>query len=76
MTYGETFQDIKPIDDYINFNIGFFNEFREYLKEKSELERKHAKESDTLIQKFSQRLDKKKAVFKSLVKCSQFYRCW
>ncbi|KAG4089758.1 hypothetical protein H8356DRAFT_956044 [Neocallimastix lanati (nom. inval.)] len=60
MTYGETFQDIKPIDDYINFNIGFFNEFREYLKEKSELERKHAKESDTLIQKFSQRLDKKK----------------
>jgi len=60
MTYGETFQDVKPIDDYINFNISFFNEFREYLKEKSELERKHAKESDILIQKYSQKLEKKK----------------
>jgi len=67
MTYGEAFQDVKPIDDYMNFNISFFNEFREYLKEKSELERKHAKESDILIQKYLQKLEKKKQTLNLLL---------
>jgi len=67
MTYGESFQNVKPIDDYINFNISFFNEFREYLKERIELEKKNAKESDILLQKYSQKLEKKKQALNLLI---------
>ncbi|OUM56788.1 hypothetical protein PIROE2DRAFT_18458, partial [Piromyces sp. E2] len=59
MTYGETFQDKQLIEDYMTSNITFLNEFREYLKERVQLEKKYAKESADLVQKYSQKFEKK-----------------
>jgi len=60
MTYGETFQDKTVIDNYIVSNISFLTEFREYLKERVQLEKTYAKDSASLIQKYSQKFEKKR----------------
>lgn len=60
MTYGETFQDKTVIDNYLVSNISFLTEFREYLKERAQLEKTYAKDSASLIQKYSQKFEKKR----------------
>ncbi|ORX46018.1 hypothetical protein BCR36DRAFT_414325 [Piromyces finnis] len=59
MTYGESFQDKTVIENYLISSINFLTDFREYLKERVQLEKNYAKESANLIQKYSQKFEKK-----------------
>jgi len=59
MTYGESFQDKTVIEDYLTSNINFLTNFREFLKERAQLEKNYAKEYANLIQRYSQRFEKK-----------------
>lgn len=61
MTYGEVFQDKDIIKNYVNSSISFLSDFREYLKERAQLEKNYAKDSSSLIQKYVQKCDKKRA---------------
>jgi len=60
MTYGETFQDKTVIENYLISNVSFLSEFREYLKERAQLEKNYAKDSSNLIQKYAQKFEKKR----------------
>jgi len=60
MTYGEVFQDKTIIENYLISNVSFLNEFKDYLTERVKLEKEYAKQSSSLIQKYTQKFNKKR----------------